>query len=52
MACTTKSILPQCFSSVEKTSSMVASSLTSQWPARKPSISANSGSTRFFSASP
>src|SRR5579871_2222394 len=52
MACTTKSILPQLCPSTSNTASMLAGSVTSQWPSRRPLMSLASGSTRFFSASP
>src|SRR5216683_2621569 len=52
MACTTKSILPHFSLSTSNTASMVAGSVTSQWPSRMPPSSLASGSTRFFSASP
>src|ERR1700704_4106623 len=52
MACTTKSILPHFSLSTSNTASMVAGSVTSQWPSRIPPSSLASGSTLFFSASP
>src|SRR5580692_1131303 len=52
MAWTTKSILPHFSPSTSNTASMVAGSVTSQWPSRMPSSSLASGSTRFFNASP
>ena len=52
MACTTKSSEPQVFCAVANTASMVAGSVTSQWPNTCAPISCASGSTRFFSASP
>ena len=52
MACTTKSSPPQRVAISLKTASMVAGSVTSQWPATRPPTSSASGSTRFFSESP
>src|SRR5262249_9791915 len=49
---TTKSILPHFSLSASKAASIVAGSVTSQWPSKRPPSSLASGSTRFFTASP